>query len=153
MTQVQARASALIAAPAEQVYAILADYRDGHPHILPKQYFTSLEVEEGGIGAGTVVRFDMTAMGRTRTFRSTITEPEPGRVLVETDPVSGTETTFSIQPNQQGTRSYVTISTVVSSRSGVLGLPERFLTKWFLQRVYKQELGLLSAVVAERTRS
>lgn len=153
MSQTQAKASALIDAPAEQVYAILADYRDGHPHILPKQYFTSLEVEQGGIGAGTVVRFEMTAAGRTQTFRSTITEPEPGRVLLETDPVSGTATTFSVQPNQQGTRAYVTISTVVNSRGGVLGLPERFLTKWFLQRVYKQELELLAAVAAERTRS
>lgn len=153
MSQTQAKASALIDAPAEQVYAILADYREGHPHILPKQYFTSLEVEEGGTGAGTVVRFEMNAAGKTQTFRSTITEPEPGRVLLETDPVSGTATTFIVDPNQQGTRAYVTISTVVNSRGGLLGLPERFLTKLFLQRVYKQELELLNAVATERQQS
>ena len=153
MAQTKAKASTTINAPAELVYAILADYRDGHPLILPKQYFTSLEVEEGGVGAGTVIRFEMNAAGRTQTFRSMITEPEPGRVLVETDPLSGTATTFSVQPTQQGTRAYVTISTMVNSRGGVLGLPERLLTKLFLQRVYKQELELLAAVATDPTRS
>ncbi len=153
MSQTEAKASALIDAPAEQAYAILADYREGHPHILPKQYFTSLEVEEGGVGAGTVVRFEIAAMGRTQSFRSMITEPEPGRVLLETDPVSGNATTFSVRPTQDGTRAYVTISTAVNSRGGVLGLPERFLTKLFLQRIYKQELALLAAVAADRTLS
>jgi len=42
-------------------------------------------VEEGGIGAGTVIRFQMRILGRLRTFHAAITEPEPGGVLVETD--------------------------------------------------------------------
>lgn len=31
--------SGLVKAPAQEVYTILADYRHGHPRILPKPYF------------------------------------------------------------------------------------------------------------------
>jgi hypothetical protein len=61
----QVSASAVINAPAKQVYTILADYHDGHPRILPQQYFSSLEVERGGVGAGTVLRFQMRAVDST----------------------------------------------------------------------------------------
>lgn len=40
----------------DKVYAILAGYRDHHPHILPEAYFTRLELEAGGTGAGTVFK-------------------------------------------------------------------------------------------------
>src|SRR5918993_898798 len=49
-----------VPAPPAEVYAILADYTEGHPHILPSSYFRNIEVEEGGVGAGTRIRFDMT---------------------------------------------------------------------------------------------
>ncbi len=45
-------ASADMDAPPDRVYAIIADYHNGHPHILPKQ-FRNLTVEKGGVGAGT----------------------------------------------------------------------------------------------------
>ena len=41
-------ASKLISAPVRSVYDLIADYRNGHPRILPKPYFVSLHVEEGG---------------------------------------------------------------------------------------------------------
>ena len=44
------QASAPVGAPAEVVYNIIADYRKGHPHILPRKYFEWLEVEQGGRG-------------------------------------------------------------------------------------------------------
>ena len=77
-------ASANIPAPPQRAYSILANYRDEHPRILPPQ-FSNLAVEKGGIGAGTVIRFNMRVFGRKRSFRAAVTEPEPGRVLVETD--------------------------------------------------------------------
>lgn len=55
MSQIHAQATAVIDAPPEVVYAILADYRADHPAILPKQYFAECAVEEGGQGAGTVI--------------------------------------------------------------------------------------------------
>src|SRR6476659_6721192 len=74
-------ASAVIPARRERIYSLISNYKDGHQRILPKQ-FTSLQVEEGGVGAGTVIRFQMSLLGRKQTFRAAVTEPEPGRVLV-----------------------------------------------------------------------
>jgi hypothetical protein len=85
MAQHRVSASKLIQAPSTQVYALIADYHDGHPHILPKPPFVSLVVEEGGIGEGTVIAFQMQLMGRLWPFQATVTEPDPGRVLVETN--------------------------------------------------------------------
>ena len=87
--------SAIIPARRERVYSLLANYNEGHPRILPKQ-FSNLVVEQGGIGAGTVIRFEMSLLGRKQTFQAAITEPEPGRVLVETYLENGAVTTFTI---------------------------------------------------------
>ena len=58
-------------------------------------------MEQGGIGAGTVIRFQMSALGQKRTLRAEITEPEPGRVLVETYLDSnGAVTTFTVDPGR-----------------------------------------------------
>src|SRR5579864_9197509 len=75
-------ASALIPARRERVYSLIANYHDGHTRIVPKQ-FSNLVVEQGGIGAGTIIRFQMSVLGRKQTFRAAVTEPEPGRMLVE----------------------------------------------------------------------
>src|SRR4249920_1881025 len=91
--------SSIIDAPAELVYRTLADYRSGHQSILPRQYFLSLEVEQGGFGAGTIINFQTKVLGQTQKFRAAITEPEPGRVLVETN--LGEEvvvSTFVVEP-------------------------------------------------------
>jgi hypothetical protein len=125
------------------VYAILADYHDGHPHILPRGYFTSLTVERGGVGEGTVIRFGMRAFGKTRETRAAVTEPEPGRVLVETalDP-GGPVTTFVVEPD--GARSRVTFSTELSAPAGLAGAVERFAASRYLRRVYALELEQLN---------
>jgi len=137
-------ASALIEAPPHTVYAILADYHRGHPEILPKPPFVSLEVEEGGIGAGTVISTKMRVLGQIQTFRAVVTEPEPGRVLVEaTD--TGYVTTFTVEPRAEGRHSYVTFFTEMTGRSGVLGALERWFVKRLLQPTYVRELGLLAA--------
>src|SRR5262249_14871310 len=102
MPRHQVSAEAVVDAPAGRAYAVIADYRDGHPHILPRPPFVSLDVEQGGTGAGTVIRFQMRVFGRVRTFRAAITEPEPGRVLAETDLDTGTLTTFTVVPVEDG---------------------------------------------------
>lgn len=150
MNTYRATASALIHAPAAQVYALLADYRDGHPHILPNPPFVSLEVEQGGLGAGTVVRFQMRAFGKTQTFRALIETPEPGRRLVETDLEVGTVTTFMVDPHADGQQAQVTITTEGKVRAGLLGALERFFTLRFLQRTYAEELKRLAALAEAR---
>lgn len=138
--------SAVIPARRERVYSLISNYRDGHPRILPKQ-FTSLVVEEGGIGAGTVIRFQMSFFGKKQTFRAAITEPEPGRVLVETDLDSnGAITTFTVNPGHAPADTNVTISTELPVRAGLLGTMERTLSTLFLRPIYKRELENLARV-------
>jgi hypothetical protein len=140
-------ASALLRAPAQRVYAVLADYRESHPRILPRPPFVDLQVEQGGVGAGTVVRFQMKLAGQLRSFRSTITEPEPGRVLVETDPQAGAVTTFTVEPREAG-GAFVTIETQTPVRAGLAGKIEGWLAERLLRPVYAQELRRLEAVAS-----
>ena len=74
MPQIRATASAVIMAPPATVYRLIADYHRGHPRILPPRYFRNLQVEAGGTGAGTRIRYEMRAFGMVRTFRAEITE-------------------------------------------------------------------------------
>lgn len=144
------KASARVGAHADIVYGIIADYRNGHPHILPRQYFEWLEVERGGRGEGTVIRFQMRVLGQTRVLRAVVTEPEPGHVLVETDTSGdGPVTTFTVEAKESG--SQVTISTALTSAGGPLGLLERFVMKRILRRIYARELEQLGRVAVERT--
>lgn len=138
--------SAIIPARRERVYSLIANYEDGHPRILPRQ-FSELIVEQGGVGAGTVIRFRMTLLARTQTFRAAITEPEPGRVLMETylEP-AGTLTTFTIDPGTAPADSRVTISTEFPVRSGVPGFIEKTLASLLLRPIYAQELTNLARV-------
>jgi hypothetical protein len=143
----RASASALIEGSAERVYAILADYREGHPRILPPEYFRSLEVERGGVGEGTVVRIEMRVLGRSRVSRHLVSEPEPGRVLEERDVRGEFVTTFTVEPRSG--RVHVTIETRWRAKGGPLGRLERWLTTLLLGRIYARELELL----AERVRA
>jgi hypothetical protein len=142
----QLSASTPVPAPPERVYALLADYRDGHPRILPERYFASVVVEEGGRGAGTVLRVTMRLLGTTRSARMVVTEPDPGRVLQEADPESGLITRFLVEP-QAGGGSRVTISTEWPRRPGLSGALEGALAVSYLRRVYGEELRLLESAV------
>ena len=147
MNHYRVGASALVRAPARRVYAILADYREGHPRILPPRWFRALEVERGGTGAGTVIRVTMRVMGRTRTMNAVVSEPEPGRVLMESFVGGGPVTTFTVTPAGPERRdAQVTISTELTARGGpLLGVVERLMTRLTLRRIYAEELALLAA--------
>ncbi len=146
MAQHHITASALIPAPAQRVYAVLADYRQGHPQILPKPYFGTLTVEEGGYGAGTVIRFQMRLLGRLQEFHADVTEPEPGRVLAESDRNTGAVTTFTVEPREQGQAAFVTITTTTPVRAGLRGRVEGWLATRLLQPIYVKELAQLAAI-------
>lgn len=139
-------ASAIIPARREKVYALIANYRDGHRRIVPKQ-FSDITVDEGGIGAGTVIRFQMTVLGRKQNYRAVISEPEPGRLLVETylEP-AGTVTTFRVDPGSAPADSHVTISTELPVRSGFMGLIEKTAATLLLRSIYQKELANLARV-------
>lgn len=139
-------ASAIIPARRERVYSLIANYQDGHPRILPKQ-FSDLVVEQGGIGAGTVIRFKMKLLGKQQPFRAAITEPEPGRVLVETYlDNNGAVTTFTVDPGTAPADSRVTITTALPVRSGFVGLIEKGFSTLLLRPLYQKELANLARV-------
>lgn len=131
-----------INADAAHLYAILADYRNHHPHILPPNYFTGLEVLEGGKGAGTLFRATLRVMGQENSFRMRVTEPEPGRVLAESDLDTDLVTTFTVTPRPNG-QADVTIATRWQGKPGLAGLLERLTTPALLRRIYQEELRQL----------
>lgn len=142
MGQYHVAVTGIIDAPVESVYALLSDYHHGHPSILPPQYFKEIAVEEGGQGAGTVVRVVMEVMGSRQSFRFTVTEPVLGRVLLEEDPLAGAITRFTLDPLADS-RTRVTIATDARTAGGLRGLVERWLSPALLRRVYRDELHLL----------
>ena len=149
MSKIHVDSSAIIEAPADRVYELIADYRTGHPRMLPAEYFHSLEVEDGGYGAGTVIRF-VTRTGRIeRPYRMIVSEPEPGRVLMESDSSSTLATTFTVTPIADGARAEVTIATEWEASRGITGMMERALYPPAMRRIYRKELGQLAAVLAE----
>jgi hypothetical protein len=147
MRTLRVDASALIPAPPSVVYALIADYRRGHPSILPPEYFEDLIVEDGGQGAGTRVRFTMKAFGQREVSRARVTEPHPGRVLVETVEDRGIVTTFTVEP-WQANESKVTLTTEYPTR-GVRGWFEALVVPRYLRKVYAAELRLLARRAVE----
>ena len=149
MAKVEASAERTIDAPADAVYGYLADMHQ-HPRFLPPA-FSDFQVEEGGVGAGTVTRFAITAGGRTRTYRMRVTEPAPGSTLVESDTNSSLVTTFNVEP--QGGRSLVRISTSWDGAAGIGGFFERTFAPRALHRIYLDELERLNAYARDQQSS
>jgi hypothetical protein len=129
-------------APADVVYHLIADYREHHRHqpegFLPPA-FTDLVVERGGVGDGTAIRFTMKLAGRTQTTTAAVTEPRPGRALVERGP--GVETTFTVEP-EGDRRARVRFDTVMEA-SGLQGLLTRLFAPRMLRSLYADELERL----------
>lgn len=135
-------------APAETVYGYLADMREHHHRFLPNA-FSDFEVEEGGVGDGTIVRFKVTAGGRSRVYRMRVAEPEPGRVITESDSESSLRTTFTVEPEGQAAR--VRISTSWDGAGGIGGIFERLFAPRVMRRIYAEELDLLDAYARRQT--
>lgn len=141
-SQIKASATEVISAPPRRIYTILADYRNEHPQILPRQYFSDFKVVQGGIGEGTVIEFQTHVLGQSRSVRAEITEPEPGHILTEKDIETGLVTTFIVEPINSGQKASVTVETKYQ-KSGVMGFIERFTAPPLLRRIYKKELQIL----------
>jgi hypothetical protein len=142
MAEIQVSAEREIGAPAEVVYGYIADHREHHPRFLPDA-FTDFEIEAGGVGAGTITRFKVTAGGRTREYRMEVSEPEPGRVMVESDTGSSLVTTWTVTPEGAGAR--VRISTTWQGAGGIGGFFERLFAPRVMRGIYADELGRLDS--------
>ena len=128
-----------IAAPPDVVYACIANYQEHHrPGGFLPPSFSDFRVERGGVGAGTVISFKMTLGGQTRSSTQTVSEPDPGHVLVESG--KGITTTFTVEPDAAGCR--VRFDTRLEA-SGIEGLMTRLFAPRLLQPVYQDELQRL----------
>ncbi len=144
MKKIHAEYTMDIDATPAAAYAIFADFNGAHQAILPKSYFQALSVEQGGTGAGTVFRTEVLVMGQTAHYHMVVSEPEPGRVIVEADEQAGVTTTTTFEPLTGGARSCVTIATDFTASPGVKGWVERMLQPPITRRIYKQELQNLA---------
>lgn len=150
MTRYRVSRSARIQATPADAYGAIADYRRHHPRIVPPEYFPRLEVLEGGVGAGTRTRVEMRVLGATRLFEQVVTEPEPGRVLMEENTDGSAVTTFTVEPAGEGGSTRVTITTELPARPGLPGFLERLFTRAMLPRIYRRELSLLAEYLARQ---
>jgi hypothetical protein len=155
MGQIKVRASAVLDAHPEDVYGTIADYQHGHLNILPKESLYDLQVEQGGYGAGTMIRFKMKAFGVEQSFYQRVSEPEPGRVLVEQDidSVQNVMTTFTVDPVEDEQKSHVEIATTMNTSPGFKGFVERIIVPIINRQLYRKELRLLEAVAQKRRTS
>jgi hypothetical protein len=141
-----------IKARPDLIYGTIADYSKQHPQIVPPEYFSRLEVLQGGVGAGTRTRVEMRLLGSTRVFEQVVTEPEPGRVIMESNADGSGVTTFTVDAADGGDSAHVTIATEIPGRPGVSGLLERWLVSIMLPRIYRKELALLASHVTRQSR-
>ena len=149
MSRHRVTATATLRAPADAVYRVLADYREHHPRILPS-VFSNFVVHERGVGAGTRIGFDLKVMGMTRHYEGVVSEPEPGRRLVESYPAEDSETWFQVEPAGEGCS--VTIGTDFNGRGGILGKIERWMSNRILHPIYVEELGRLDSYAQDLAR-
>ena len=147
MAKIVVSAERTVEAPADAVYRYVADMREHHPRYLPAA-FSDFQVESGGTGAGTVTRFKVTAGGRTREYRMRVDEPEPGRVLTESDTGSSLVTTTTVSP--QGGASLVQISTSWNGAGGIGGFFEKMFAPRAMRAIYTDELDRLAAYAREQ---
>jgi uncharacterized protein YndB with AHSA1/START domain len=146
MAPIAVSAERTIDAPAGSVYGYIADMREHHPHFLPPA-FSDFQVEAGGVGEGTITRFTVTASGRTRQYRMKVAEPEPGRVITESDANSSLVTTTTVTP--QGSMSLVQISTAWEGAGGIGGFFERLFAPRVMRGIYADQLERLDAYARE----
>ena len=150
MPRIHAEATATIEAAPDQVYAVFADYRTAHPQILPKPYFSDLVVEQGGQGEGTVFRLKVRVFGVEQAYHMVVTEPVPGRTLIETDLDTGLATTFTITPTAHEGQAQVRIVTDWEGKRGIGGLLERITTPPIMRMIYRKELRQLASYLQQR---
>lgn len=151
MNTIKVEYAQIINARPEDIWAIITDYHVGHLAILPKPYFTGMVVEQGGIGAGTVVTTRMKVFGQEYVYHQAVTEPEPGRVLVETDTNTGQYSMFTLDPINDGQQTRVTIASVFPREKGIQGWLQSLTQPPIVRNIYKKELQNLAAYLAQQT--
>jgi hypothetical protein len=136
-------------ASSDTVFGLLADYTTVRPTILAPE-FTDYRVLERGIGAGTRIGYHLHATKkRVRQVEATVTEPVPGRELLETDDNSSLTVLWAVAPITEG-RSALTVRVSWQGASGIGGFFERRFAPAGIRRIYRTELDRLQTVLTGR---
>jgi len=145
MTEIRFSAERLLDAPADVVYHCIADYVRHHrpqPEGFLPTAFSDMDIEAGGVGAGTVMHFTTRALGQSQRHHARVSEPRPGNVLVESEEHNNLVTTFTVEP--RGQQSLVRFDTVYY-KSGVAGWLEKLMIPRILAPMYADEQQRLEA--------
>jgi len=140
MPQVTAAVERQIPAPADRVRALVEDYAEARPKILPAQ-FSDYRLLEGGTGDGTTAAWKLQATKkRVRDVKAVVSKPEPA-TLVETDQNSSMATTWTVTTSDGG--SVVRVQTTWQGATGIGGFFERTFAPGGLRRIYDDMLANL----------
>ena len=101
------------------------------------------------MGPGTITRFTVTAGGRSRNYRMKVDEPEPGRIITESDTGSSLVTKTTVTSMHNGV-SHVEIATTWQGAGGIGGFFERTFAPRALRAIYEDELKRLDGYRRER---
>jgi uncharacterized protein YndB with AHSA1/START domain len=134
-----------VAAPPAKAFAFLRDYRQ-RPSIMPPNV-SEYQVESGGEGSGTVVRYRLRAGKRERAYHLEVEETAPGRELRESDKGSTFVTTWTLEPAEGGQKTLVRLHSQWQGAGGVGGIFERIFAPRGLGRIYDDLLSRLDAAL------
>jgi hypothetical protein len=156
MTQLTASAVAMVDGSAKEVCDALADYQSVRPELLSED-FENYQVDAGGHGAGTRVRWTLAVKHRRRRKRRTavggvatgtpwecvvdVDEPAEG-TIVERDSDGGRVTTWTVVPGQDG-RSAVRVDASWEGPDGLAGALSRSRQRLAVKGVYEDLLTAL----------
>ncbi|MCA9984611.1 MAG: SRPBCC family protein [Anaerolineales bacterium] len=148
MKTVRVESTRLINAPVQTIYEILADFEDAHVAILPRQYFRAIKLLSGGQGAGTIYQLQMVVSGQTYDYEMHVSEPVPGRELLEVSSDGAVRTVMRVEPAGANTQSQVTIISDFTSEPGFMGWLQRLFQPAIVRRIYREELDNLAQYAA-----
>jgi hypothetical protein len=133
-------------ASSEAVFGALADYAKVRSTILAPE-FTDFEVLEGGVGAGTRIGYRLHATEkRIRQVDAVVTEPVPGRQLLESDRNSSLTVLWEVVAVSEG-RSQLTVRVNWQGATGIGGFFERRFAPAGIRRIYSTVLDRLQTAV------
>lgn len=93
---------------------------------------------------GTVFHITLRVLGRRQRLHMRVAEPEPGRVLTETNVATGVVTRFTVEPVADPTRALTRMSSQWPTGGGLKGLADRSVTPMLMRRAFARQLRQLN---------
>lgn len=107
MTTLRIETQVTLPACAADVYRVLADYAGARRRLADRRLVARSHVRAGGIGGGTQLDLVLHGPHGRLPLAVSVTEPEAGIVLVESDAAAGVRRTFVLEPCNRGCRTTV----------------------------------------------